>query len=340
MRTTFHAGYRPTHVRIFDSVEEAIATVKQIPKSRVEARQVGGYMTGVELSAFKAKFTGRAFSDWSEVYQAAREPWPEGQQIVERMLAAVADAKLPKPVSRRRRPRFNENDGDEVDYDRLRTGRAFWRETRRQNTRGPQTVTVIIDVNAAAGVSHTDILWRGAAAISLTQMIEAADYRVELWVVHCADEAYGPTKAHPHKTGHCTAIRLKRPGDRLDTATFVSAVSGWFYRSLLFRAKAIDQRPRKGLGRPRCPMDRELDELSRDPQRIVISGTYNEYGAARLMREALRKLRGEERPKPEPPKQTTPSEPVKPLTAAERQKALRVFRRWQKEWEKQNHETV
>ena len=227
-----------THVRTFDSVEDLISSCQAVRESATK-----------NVNPFnRLDWVGRSFYSWPEVYSAARSPWDAGRQVVERMVGQLESTDLPKPKSRKRKTRFAEDDGSELDYDRLRSGQEFWRRCERQNTNGPQTVTIVIDLNANCGVDHEDILWRGAAAIAMTHVLEQADFRVELWVIHCANKAY------QDKTGHCNAVCLKRAGDPLDIATFSAAVSGWFYRSLMFRAKCLNGAPRKTLGAPRPPM--------------------------------------------------------------------------------------
>ena len=142
-----------TFYRVFDSVEDVIETARKLPC----APTVQGWKV--------PEFAGRDFSaNWDNVYAAARSPWPEGEEIIRGMVAELEDCDLPKPQSRRRKMRFDEADGDEFDYDRSRTGQPFWRTMRRQSLRGPQTVTIVIDVNASKKIAHHDILWRGAAA--------------------------------------------------------------------------------------------------------------------------------------------------------------------------------
>jgi len=210
----------------------------------------------------------------------------------------------------------------------------------------------VIDLNANASIDHEDILWRGAAAIAMTHVLEQADFRVELWVVHCADKCYSD------RTGHCNAVCLKRAGDPLDIATFAAAVSGWFYRSLMFRAKCLNGAPCKTLGRPRPPMRSEITLVTNDPNAIIISGVYSEYGAVYLAREALKRLAGIGDPPPPPPElepepivsdEPTPEpvnvEPPKPKTKAEiraeqaaQRKADREWKQWLKQRERENVE--
>ena len=331
------------HMRIFDSVEDVIDQCRQVPNGNLPIN-----LRGIS----REDFVGRLFRSRDEVYDAARAPWPEGVAIIDRMVRELESEDLPKPKSRRRRPRFREDDGDELDYDRLRSGQSFWRQCQRESHRGPQTVTIVIDLNANHTVSHENIMWRGAAAIAMTKILEEAGFRVVLWTVHCANRLYADS------TGHCHAVCLKRAGDPLDIATFASAVSGWFYRSLMFHAKGINGRvARRSGGDPRRPWMYEVAEFTHDPNAIVISGAYSESMAVWLAKRALKKLAGIEDPPPPPapapepapeqPKPKTPAELRAELRAeaaerkrreAERKRREKEMRAWRKQWEKDNRE--
>ena len=313
-----------TWYRVFDSVDDLVETISKVPDGRREH---------VHSQVIKRDdFVGRWFSDWNDAYAAARSGWPEGVEAVERMVAELDAGDLPRPANRRRKMRFSEDDGDELDYDRLRCGQPFWRSTRRQNTRGPQTVTIVIDVNANCKVDHEDILWRGAAAIAMTKILEEAGFRVELWTIHCARKVYS------NGQGHCNAVCLKRPGDPLDIATFTAAVSGWFYRSSMFLAKAIgNYKPKMGLGKPHAPWARDIEQVVHDPNAILISGAYSYGGALWLAQRALKKLAGIKDPPPPPP--TEPTEPVAPAkpVAPPTKKQLAE---WRREWKRREKDNV
>lgn len=319
-----------THYRRFDSIEELLADVRAADLDQ-----------GPGVRALKRKeFVGRYFNTWSDVYSAAMSAWPEGMDTVQRMVRELEDdSSVPKPVSRRRRPRFSEDDGDELDYDRLRSGQPFWRTSRRQSTRGPQTVTIVVDVNARSAIEHSNILWRGAAAIAMTHVLEQAGFRVELWTAHRTEHAYTDGSNHMH------VVCLKRAGDPLDAGTLVSAVSGWFLRSVMFRAKCIgDKRVVSGLGQPLVPTKFSLSPLLPGCEPIVIAGAFSYEGALSIAREAIKKLTTPPPPPPPPepvpaassekgndtPANDTPAEKPKPLTAKERKALERAWRQWRK----------
>jgi hypothetical protein len=325
------------HVRRFDSMEDLIESCKRAAKDSPNIHPF-----------HREKFVGMDFGTWDDVYTTARQPWDEGIGIVERMVAELDSIGLPKPKSRKRKSRFAEDDGDELDYDRLRTGQPFWRTCRRENLTGPQTVTLVIDLAAPAKTPHEDVLWRGAAAIAITKVLEEAGFRVQLYAACCSRICYRDKK------DSVNSVCLKSAGDPLDMGTLASTISGWCFRSLWFRAKAINASPKAGLGYARSPSSRELVDMTGVDNAICVNGVFSEYAATWLAKSIIKRIAGiEDPPPPFQPFETEPAvtnettpEPApapKPKTKAElraeaaaQRKADREWRQWLKEQEKKS----
>lgn len=267
----------PLEYYIYDSLEELIETSWQTTSESIVGEHV--YFSHDD-------FIGRKFRDWDHVLAGIHTPWAEGLDILDRMLGDLDAAAIPQPVSRKRRTKFREDDGDELDYDRLRSGQDAWRTTRRASTRGPQTVTVMVDVSSASRVDHADILWRGAAAIALTQRLEEAGYRVELWAVNHTRELWNG------KIAAVLAVCLKRPSDPLDRSTLIAGVSGWAYRTIWLRALCGDgsREISPCLGYPTAFKPEMLDEISRDANRILIEKAFTYEDALVAVRRAMAKF--------------------------------------------------
>ena len=232
-------------------------------------------------------FVGRTWSDWQGVERDCQTAWTDGADIVTQLRDSLDLADLPRPVSRRRTLRWREDDGDELDRDRLYAGASPWRATMRESRHGPQFVQVVTDVCTGCNVEHNDILWRGAAAVALTDILESAGYRVELVAAKYVTCAYDDTRR-----GLAAAVTLKRPGDPLDIATLAAAVSGWAYRTVWFAAYPYCQ-PHSingGLGTVQ-PLAAALPALIGEPapncSRIVCHGVFSAAAALRWLRDAL-----------------------------------------------------
>jgi len=271
---------------LFDSVEDMLGDLDRINPGRTAGFDARYYGPG----GWAARFVGREFVNWSAARDASRTAWRPGLEVLERMLGDLAGAALPRPKSRKRRLRFSETDGDEVDYDRLRAGQEFWRTSRRETSNGPATITIMVDVGANCFVAHEDILWRGAAAIALTSILEEAGYRVELWAVHRSNETW-PSGAC--KNGFW-AVCLKRPGDVLDPSTLINTVSGWFFRTAYFRACYFGvSEVSESLGSARTPTTVDLDLVTPDPTRLLIADAFDYDAAVATARGLLDRLCGE-----------------------------------------------
>ncbi len=240
-----------------------------------------------EASTSDRGFVGRSFANLVEAGRALHGEWEVGLSTLARMRADLVCSELPEPVSRRRRRRWSEDDGDEVCNDRLRSGQAFWRSTHRTRVPGQATRTIIVDVGANCQVPHLDILWRGAAAIVMAEVLERAGYAVEIWAVWHTRGVFPLGKTN----SAVVAAQLKAPQDALDPSTLVNAVSGWFFRTAFFNEVCLTDRVCKTtLGRS-TTMPREwCSELTSDDDFHLIADAWSYRDAVDLVRRQLREL--------------------------------------------------
>lgn len=280
----YHTEHNGTEYDLYDSVEDMLADTSTIPASRCASHFIP-----------MKKWLGRDLKTWAQVEAASRSAWDEGLAVIDRMLADLADAEMPRPKSRRRRTRFSQDNGDELDYDRLRDGRDYWRTSRRENTHGPSTITIVANVGANANVNHEDILWRGAAAIALATRLEEAGYRVEIWAgwrsAHLRSTKRNPKRKRDYDVTGVAAICLKRPDDPVDPSTLVAAVSGWFFRTVFFKATSVGEKVvKQGLGYARELTPTDLDEITPDQNRVCINKAFTYEEAIGEVRNVLRQI--------------------------------------------------
>lgn len=267
-----------TDLFVFDSMGEMMDEVKA-----AYARNACGslvYRMGNWLD--DERWVGRGFAgDINQLAKAVDAAWPHGLNVYDRMMAELADSELPQPKSLRRQRVWSEDAGDEVDIDRLRRGQAYWQTTRRQHRPGPLTATVVADVCTLAKVNWDKILWRGAATVCLTEILERAGYRVELWgTQYVTSEAYDFTRRRGFASGVC----LKRTGDTLDVSTLINCLSGWSYRTLYFGSYFLgDYKPSSGLGNPGSPRA-ILKHITPDEQAYVAENIWNHHSAVEWVR--------------------------------------------------------
>lgn len=257
--------------RVFDSIAEMVEYGCQ----------------GTKVQYARPEFVGREFDSWASVKDAANSEWAEGLAMLTGAADEVRDAQLPQPKSRRRRTHWSDDNGDELCIDRLRSGREFWRSTRREQTRGPANVTLSIDLAAPCTKRSIDLMWRGAAAIILTELLERAGYRVELW-----GHSYG-LQSYTDSSSCLLMARLKGLDEPLDSSSLVNATSGWLYRTAWFGCKANSHRGRwvtKGFGHPGRPGLPTISEITHDNDTKFVEGVFDKYAAIDLVRRQLRAL--------------------------------------------------
>lgn len=232
----------------------------------------------------QAYFVGREFTNYQQVLKAVNELWPEGMEVYDRMRRQLSNHHFTPPKSIRRRGTWSEDGGDEICLDRLRRQQPFWRTTHRDDRPGPVNVTIVTDTATFRNVSAQDILWRGAASILLTEMLEEAGYRVELWSAHHVSRAYAVKPG-----SFAGACLLKGPSNPLDISSLLNAVSGWFHRTIEFADLALVAQPSNGCGAPES-LSTVLPLITPDLQTVVCADIWSEHQAITWVEKQLEKF--------------------------------------------------
>jgi hypothetical protein len=158
---------------------------------------------------------------WDEAEALLEKGWPEGAERL-RALAGKLTAQVPQARSIRRRLAWVDN-GDEVCKDRLQAGQIdqCWRTMRRAPFVAPQTVAIETTWGGHYGQTAEELFWQGAAAAVLTDILEEAGYRVELYANRVSERG-------GHR--HCTRVKVKEADMpmRLDGVAAVLCHAGIF----------------------------------------------------------------------------------------------------------------
>jgi hypothetical protein len=156
-----------------------------------------------------------------EVITALIDGYQPGVELVEQLLATMPDDLAPPADARRRR--VWGDFGDSVDMQRVYGGqldRAFQRP-RRQATRAPRIVKLMVACNAGWEQLARTVAWRGAAAVALAHKLTAAGYAVEI-VGSFTSEMVHPNAPAPHLH---LEVMLKQAGAPLDMSTLCGALT-------------------------------------------------------------------------------------------------------------------
>lgn len=165
---------------------------------------------------------------WEDASRVLREGWPEQAERAKKLAEGMLPL-LPPPESLRRKTRWAD-DGDELDRDRLYASgiETAFRTTRQHLQRSPRTVRIIGSWSIAGSHTAEEIAWNGAAITALVDLLENADFRVELSLGLPANE--GRSISLP-------VVRIKAPMEPMNINT-VAAVAGHagIFRSFGFAA--------------------------------------------------------------------------------------------------------
>ena len=229
-----------------------------------------------ESPAGRSNFIGRRFADWPAIKAALDQPWQEGLDEVQWMLYELRNVALPPVQCQKRRPRYSDQ-GDEVDNDRLRSGQDYWRSMRRESAAGSKTFCIVAAMTTPANKDSMDVLWRGAVAIVLADLLEEQGHRVELWACHRTGRAYR------NGADNFQAACLKRTDEPVDISTLTNAVSGWCYRTVWFQDMESEPRSKATAGLGHClsisACDPHVKELTGGADLIVIDGIWSKEAA-------------------------------------------------------------
>lgn len=233
-------------------------------------------------SIFDVSFVGRGFRAWREVFVAARSAWPKGADEI-RKLAAELEHLVPPPLCRKRKLKWDDSNGDEIDIDRLRDmNDRPWRSVTRQDSRGPRTVVLVVNVSALGAVNWTKLKWRGITAVALADILEKAGFAVEIHIARAAT-LYGELGTM------AIDCCIKRASDPVVVDTLATAVSTWFFRTVLLQANELFGG--KYGASSTIPIAGLYDELAgRDAKLVEVENVSDASAAADLMRRVLKEV--------------------------------------------------
>jgi hypothetical protein len=267
--------------QVYESVQEMVEAADK-------AFQAGRRQRSDAAICADADFIGRSFSGWADVVAKVGEYWPEGLDLVQEMLFELRNSTgQARPKSRVRRRRWSADDGDEIDVDRLRAGQDSWRRMVREERDAPQTLCLVFALTTPGRRGSEEVLWRGAVAIVLADLLESCGYRVELW-----GAAYNPG-GYADGSDAFQAVRLKPSESPVDIASLVNGIAGWFYRTVLFQSYFADAEHKPlhsrsvGVVHAGLPAVRDLAGNARV---LTIDGVWDRYAAENKVKEVMERL--------------------------------------------------
>jgi hypothetical protein len=169
---------------------------------------------------YGSEWTG-GLQSWKEAAAVLAKGWPEGAERL-RVLAQKLSSQVPQAKSIRRKLTWAD-DGDEICKDRLQSGQLdqCWRTMRRSPFVAPQTVAIETTWGGHYGQTAEELFWQGAAAAVMTDILEEAGYRVEVYANRVSER---------RGRRHCIRVKVKEADMpmRLDGVAAVLCHAGIF----------------------------------------------------------------------------------------------------------------
>jgi hypothetical protein len=187
---TFDRGYtlRPKNTGLPEVLHGPTLVTELGPEDLhlLDPAEVGRYATPAN-----ARWAGRLITGhkgyWGEVADNAtlakllEAGWPDGTDKVAAMVERIADL-IPVPMAPRRRLKWMDQ-GNEIDMTKVYGGMLdrAWRNAPPQRARASRVISVDADVGQNCHIGADALVWSGVAAVALTDALEQAGYRVELY---------------------------------------------------------------------------------------------------------------------------------------------------------------
>jgi hypothetical protein len=231
-------------------------------------------------------------ADVEEIFQkAVIIPWKAGVEQVERV-ADLLDKDIPEPFSVRRVQVWGE-DGC-FDLDRCRAGEDYRRTTKRATRVSDRSIDLFVQINGKANLTPTQMMYRGAAAVAMTRVLERSGYNVRIVAYNRSRCSYIGGGRYADEFQMFT---VKEYADPIDVCSVANAVSPWLRRSAGFAAFWLAHpswMPDTGLGQPidvRLRADLEgLVPGGISDDAFFLSGAYDLLDAAKVCRSIVEGL--------------------------------------------------
>lgn len=209
--------------------------------------------------------------------------WQKGAARLEKMAEEYRE-KFPWPQSIRRRPTWMD-DGDEIEFDRLRNGQidTMWRVSKRRSGVNPPIVRLVGNIGGLSGITEEQLFWSGAGLLMAADALEHAGFRTEIALMHVS-RGFGPPT---DKT--MILVEMKRPSEplRIDALAFAACHAG-FFRTFIFGMFCFSPTGGGTMGGTvdGQPFYQRLVQAGRvKPATVVMPNIYSEHGCLAAVKE-------------------------------------------------------
>ena len=175
-----------------------------------------------------------------EVRRLVKVGWPKG---VEEILKIADSLNVPLPVSRRRKLSRG-HDGDFDIHSVYRGAKHYFTKRVKKFKRGPQMISLAVDMCAGGSTSSETLFWRGAACLKVAQDLILQGYKIEVVAFKRSSGSYNSSNAKDAPSRENIQVTVKQFDQTLEVNNIAVTVAvAGFYRSHMWTA--IDSAPFK-----------------------------------------------------------------------------------------------
>jgi sulfur carrier protein ThiS len=217
------------------------------------------------------------YADERQTMHSRRAQWTDGRNVKDvvasltsapdRFLAAISEAKtriedkIESPTRNRRKLRSRQVEGDELDVQAwLRRETDGWSQVHKIPRR-KSVVTIAVNVLVHCGRQPSELLWRGATAAALADVLTDLGHSVEIVAFMCYGDLY---KNGEYSDKHVLRIPVKESHQPMDMSSVAEALCDIaFFRIAGINAalRISEQRCGYGVGKETTLPDHERNEF-------------------------------------------------------------------------------
>lgn len=235
------------------------------------------------FQACGSSFVGRNLKTFEDALNASKDIWTEGMEIGEDVYQQLKSEIEIELKNCKRKVKFNPEDGDEIDLERLYAGQDFWRTSERDGD-APGEFSVAIQTSTPWTKTPYEAMWRGIVGVIVAEILEEAGHRVRI---------VGVEKTDLTRIGvNVIAVELKGFADPMDRSSLINGLSGWYHRTVRLATMATANGIWDSRGFPiEHVFASDLDTvLGETENRMFVSDVYTRGESVRMVTDELQKF--------------------------------------------------
>lgn len=144
--------------------------------------------------------------------------------------------------------KYDEFDGDDLNYDRLIDGfPAMRKRVRKEGIGVGKFIDIYVNICELCNVTYEELLNKAYTAIKLIDFLESSGFRVAVYSCDYTSDCYGSYKGE-NNILYILEVCLKKYEDSLNLGLILTGISPWFFRCHMFKHQCAHYNTSRGLG--------------------------------------------------------------------------------------------